>query len=221
VNPVAFNSTILVLLLAIAHMSYPTPEYNPYAPPKAAPPPFPMYQQPYPGGDPLFGLFRQGNVLVMHRSAPLPDRCIKSNEPANGRTLRRTLRWHPPLVYLALLVNLLVYVVLAAILTKTATIQIGLTERWIAKRRMVMAIAWLLALVGVGMFFGSFPLMDPQSGVGPFVMLGGILVGIGGAIYGILAARLVYPSKITDTHIWLNGVHPDFLNGLPNWPMPF
>src|SRR5687768_8402085 len=90
-------------------MSTPPPGYsdpyanNPYAPPKVAAP-FPVQQPPFPVGDPLFGLFRQGNVLVMHKLAPLPDKCIKSNQPAHGRTLRRNLRWHHPAAFFALLV---------------------------------------------------------------------------------------------------------------------
>ena len=202
-------------------MSYPSPEYNPYAPPKAVPPPFSPYQQPYPGGDPLFGLFRQGNVLVMHKNAPLPDRCIKSNEPAHGRTLRRNLRWHPPLVYLALLVHLFVYIIIAVILMKSATIHIGLTERWIAKRRIIIAASWLLVLLGVGLFAGGIAIAEQQTNATPILMISGIVLGIGAAIYGLMAARLVYPSKITDTHVWLKGVHPDYLNGLPNWPLPY
>jgi hypothetical protein len=202
-------------------MSYPSPEYNPYAPPKATPPPYPVYQQPYPGGDPLFGLFRQGNVLVMHKNAPLPDRCIKSNEPAHGRTLKRTLRWHHPLAFLALLANLIIYIIVAAILTKTATIHIGLSEKWFTRRRIIIAVSWLLVLAGLGLFGGGIAAMDALPDVGPFLMIGGIIVGIGGAIFGLMAARLVYPSKITDTHVWLKGVHPDYLNGLPNWPLPY
>src|SRR5438270_17415 len=113
---------------------YPAPEFNPYAPPKAPPP---VQFQPYPnqGYDPMFGLWRQGNVLVMHKLAPLPDRCVKSNQPANGRTLKRSLRWHHPAIYLALLAHFLIYVVLALVLSKSAIIRIGLSEEWIARRR--------------------------------------------------------------------------------------
>jgi len=36
-------------------------------------------------------LYRQGKLLVMHKQAVLPDRCVKSNQPAHGRRLKRKL----------------------------------------------------------------------------------------------------------------------------------
>jgi hypothetical protein len=49
--------------------------------------------------------------------------------------------------------------------------------------------------------------------IGPFVLLAG-------AIYGVVAARMVAPTRITDDHLWLKGVHADFLAELPVWPYP-
>jgi hypothetical protein len=46
----------------------------------------------------------------------------------------------------------------------------------------------------------------------------GILMMLFGAIYGLVAARLVTPAKIDERYIWLKGVHPDFLAELPDWP---
>ena len=60
-------------------------------------------------------------MLVLHKQAPLPDICLKSNLPATRR-LKRNLQWHHPAVYLALLVNLIVYVVVAMIVQKRATL---------------------------------------------------------------------------------------------------
>lgn len=198
---------------------YPPPEFNPYAPPKAVPPP---QFQPYAnqGPDPMFGLWRQGNVLVMHKHAPLPDRCIKSNEPANGRTLKRSMRWHHPTIYLALLAHVFIYAILAMLMSKTAVIQIGLTEEWIARRRRTMLISWGLVLFSVVLFGGGVSQVDAQSGLGPILMLVSVFLFLGAAIYGLIASRLVSPSKITDTHVWLKGVHPDYLAQLPHWPYP-
>lgn len=198
---------------------YRPPEFNPYAPPQAPPP---VQFQPYPnqGYDPTFGLWRQGNILVMHKNAPLPDVCVKSNQPANGRTLKRNLRWHHPLAYLALLGNLLIYIIVAAILTKSATIQIGLSEPWFARRRRTIILSWSLVLLSVGLFVGGITQVDAQNGVGPILMLVGVCLFFGSTIYGLVAARLVSPKKITDTHVWLKGVHPDYLAKLPHWPYP-
>jgi hypothetical protein len=200
--------------------THPAPEFNPYAPPKAITPP--LTSQPPPGYDPRVGLWRQGNILVMHKAAPLPDRCVKSNQPANGRTLRRNLRWHSPLVYLALLAHVLIYIILALCLSKTATIHIGLSEEWFARRRRVMIVSWSIVLLSVVLFVAGIALVGQQGdNIGPFLIIGGIFLFLGGAIYGLMAARLVSPTKMTDTHIWLKGVHPDYLANLPHWPYPY
>lgn len=197
---------------------YPPPNFNPYASPQAPPPQF----QPYPnqGYDPTVGLWREGNVLVMHKLARLPDRCVKSNQPANGRTLKRNLRWHHPAIYLAILAHILIYAVIALILSKQAVIYIGLSPEWISRRRRTIIIAWSLVLLSVGLFVGGISQLDAQDGLAAILMLSSVVLFFGGAIYGLIAARLVSPKKMTDTHIWLKGVHPDYLAELPVWPYP-
>ena len=73
------------------------PSGNPFADPQnpyAAPQLGGYYQPvPQPGNLPPFaGLWRQGNVLVMHKSAPLPEICLKSNLPAKNRLSAATCR---------------------------------------------------------------------------------------------------------------------------------
>jgi len=50
------------------------------------------------------GVWRSGSLLVMHRNARLPDRCVKTNSAENVRRLKRNLSWHHPGLYLWLLV---------------------------------------------------------------------------------------------------------------------
>ena len=52
------------------------------------------------------------------------------------------------------------------------------------------------------------------------LILLGVLVFFGGALYGLIAARMVAPKRISDDYVWLKGVHPDFLAELPVWPYP-
>ena len=162
------------------------------------------------------GLWREGNVLVMHKLAPLPDICVKSNEPATGR-LQRKLRWHHPAVFLTIFLHIFIYLIVALVVSKTATIHIALTEEWLARRRRRMIFAWSLIFLSVGLFAISLTQID-QAVWAPFVMLSGILLFFGGAIYGLVACRLVSPKRMTDDYIWLKGVHPDFLNRLEPWP---
>ena len=188
-------------------------EVNPYAAP----------QQPQgytPGGaysnQPLFaGLWRQGNVLVMHKAAPLPDICLKSNGKATRR-LPRSLSWHHPAIFILVVISPIIYIIVALVVRKTATIQLPLTDEWYARRRWRMLIAWSLVLTCILLFVvgGAFA---EQLAIAPWLMVGSVFGLLGAAIYGLVACRLVTPQRINDQYIWLKGVHPDFLNRLEVW----
>jgi hypothetical protein len=189
------------------------PAINPYAaPPMAAV----QYAVPQPKG--LEGLWRQGDVLIMHKQAPLPPICLKSNQPAMT-WLKRNLQWHEPWLAVTILIGMPIYVILALILTKRATIMVPLTEEWMERRRTRMKIAWGIALGGLllgvlGIVLGN---LGPQHEGFFLLLLPAFIIVIVAAIYGQYACRLVYPSRLSDTHIWLKGVHPEFLNRLPIW----
>jgi hypothetical protein len=166
---------------------------------------------------PNAGLWRDGKLLVMHRQAALPDRCVKSNQPAHGRCLRRKLAWHHPAIYLLILVAVLIYIIVAVALTKRATIFIGLSEEWFARRRRAILIAWGLVLSGIALMVAGVVYVDRFPPAAWLIALGPILFLVA-AIWGIVRAQLVTPTRITNEHIWLKGVHPAFLAELP--PLP-
>lgn len=168
------------------------------------------------GASPFAGLWRQGNVLVMHNQAPLPDICVKSNQPASRR-LKRKLSWHHPAVYLVILIHLLLYIIIALIVRKTATIHIGLSEEWFARRRRRMLLAWSTILLSVLLSVVAAMNVDDDTIWAPLTLIGSILLCLGAMIYGLLACRMVRPQRMTDTYIWLKGVHPDFLARLEPW----
>jgi hypothetical protein len=185
---------------------------NPYAAPREA-----GYFAPAQPGNlaPFAGLWRQDNLLVMHKLAPLPDICLKSNQPATRR-LKRSLSWHHPAVYLVILLHLFLYIIVALIVRKTATIHIALTEEWFAIRRRRMLIAWGLVGASFLMFCGGIAIAE-QAEWAPFLIIASIPLGLGAAIFGLMGCRMVWPKRITDQYVWLKGVHPDFLNRLEAW----
>jgi hypothetical protein len=189
-------------------------QINPYAAPKTAFPAAPQVPSALP---PFAGLWRQGGLLVMHKRAPLPDICVKSNQPATRR-ITRNLQWHHPAIALTILLGLLVYVVLAIVLTKRATITVPLSEEWFARRRQRILIAWVVGLVSLGLLFGGIALgVSTEHGEYFLLFVAGIFVGLGALIYGQYGAAMVRPTRMTDDYIWLKGVHPDYLNRLENW----
>jgi hypothetical protein len=184
---------------------------NPYAAPRVEG----YYPPQMDANAPFAGLWRQGNLLVMHRNAPLPNICLKSNEAATGR-LKRNLSWHHPAIYLIILLHLFIYLVVALIVRKTATIYIPLTEEWLARRRRRMLFAWAAVLASFLLFGFAVSRVDHEQWA-PLAMILAILLALAAAIYGLVACRLVWPKRMTDQYIWLKGVHPNFLNRLEAW----
>jgi hypothetical protein len=191
----------------------PAPAVNPYAAPQlmgnyAAPQP----QQGFPG------LWRQGDLLVMHKQAPLPPICLKSGQPAS-QWLRRNLQWHEPWIIVTIVAGILIYVIIALLMTKRATLMIGLTDEWAARRKTRILIA--LGITAGGIALGAAGIFLGNQGIGSegwFALLPLAFVTLlGAALYGQYACRLVWPQRITDQYVWLKGVHPSFLDQLPVW----
>ncbi len=162
------------------------------------------------------GLWQSGKLLIMRKDAQLPNRCVKSNQPTTRR-LKRSLIWHHPAVYLALLANLIIYAILALCLQKKATIRIGLSDDWFWKRRRAIIIGWGSVLLSIGLFILAAANLDQSDWAG-WLMLGSVFLFLFGTIYGLVASRMVVATRIDDAYVWLKGVNREFLAELPVWP---
>jgi len=169
-------------------------------------------QQPYfpPPMHNLNTIWRNDSTLVMTKEALLPNRCIKCNAPADEQ-LKRKLTWHHPALYLLVFVSVLIYAIVAMIVRKTATVNIGLCEDHLSSRRRNLLITWGLGFGSVASFVGAALLED-----GTLLLLG-ITLLLGCAIYGIVTLRVVVPSKIDDYFVWLKGIDGNYLQQFPEW----
>jgi hypothetical protein len=203
---------------------YSTPHHQSTAPAEAinpyAPPALPVgYQAAWGPTEKIpDGVWRQGNLLVMHKRAQLPPICIKSNQPSS-QWLKRKLAWHEPWIVVTVLAGLLIYVILALILTKRATIYIGLSDEWMARRKSRMICCWIPGLT----FLALMPLgiaMTVTTDQGGWLLV--MLVGFIGALIVLVAGQslvgLVNPQRISDDYVWLKGVNREYLNRLPVFP---
>ena len=168
-----------------------------------------------PGG----GVWREGKILVMHKQAVLPDRCVKCNQPAGGRRLKRKLYWHHPAWFLLILISLWIYIIAALIVRHSAKIEIGLCEIHRRKRWQAIAISWLFVLAGIlGMVVGAImsdaPVNAPQW-PGPVLILAGTLLLLAGALWGAIVVPPVTPQKIDADYVWLKRIGPEFLAPFP------
>lgn len=153
-------------------------------------------------------IWRSKSVLVMAKRTPLPGRCVKCNAPAQ-RTLKRNLRWHHPALYFVIFGGVLLYFILSLVLSKSATVHVGLCETHAAARKRDIIISWFLVLLSFGSFFLAAMAEDMTFVfVGSFVLLGAM-------IYGIVMTRVVAPQKIDDHYVWLTGIDADYLAQFP------
>jgi hypothetical protein len=174
-----------------------------------APPPRPFYGAPFVQAP---GVWQDGLMLVTTKNIVLPDRCVKCNAPANGYRLMRNLSWHNPLLYLLLIASWLLYLIVVLIVRKTARVRIGLCEDHIKSRRVALFSAWALFVGGVATIVLAFASGSVMAG---FL---GFLVVIGSGIFGVLACRMVYASKIDDQFAWIKGVDREYLSQFPLFP---
>ncbi len=168
-------------------------------------------------GVPTGSMWRLGKKsLVMHKNAEMPNRCVKSNQPST-RHLKRSLSWHHPGWYALIIVcGLIPYVIAALLVRKTATIYVGLSEEWFARRQRDMLISWTISLLGIAFLITGIALVDESEFAVAMIPLG-ILLLLGGLIYGVVRVRIVEVKKIKDDYIWLNGCCPEYLDELPEW----
>jgi hypothetical protein len=182
--------------------------FNPYAPPESdlwAP-----RADPRDAGD---GLWRAGNLLVMSKTSWLPDRCIRCNGEPFVR-LDRTIRWHRPVIYLALLIHALLYLLIALLAVKTARVRVPLCAEHNRARWIRIAIGCVILVLAFVSF--SAGLNDPELAylisLTPILFLTGLLVLL-------IGRHPIPPRKIDQHHVWLKKVSPEILAELPEAPL--
>jgi hypothetical protein len=156
------------------------------------------------------GVWRDGNTLVMLKTARLPDRCIKCGLPANGSHLRKKLTWHHPALVLLVLAGVFIYLIVALIVRKTATVEISLCEDHVRKHRVAVTVSWMIFLLGIVLMILS--ISAESLGTAGF----GMLLLFASAICAGTWVKVVQVKKIDDNYIWLRGVDESFLVLLPS-----
>lgn len=183
----------------------PMTAFNPYQAPKA-----PLYVAPTRvelDGD----CWREGSVLVVRAECKLPPRCIKCNAPAIEPIKHRRYYWHSPAWYLLILLNILIYALVAAMVRKHTRVSAGLCARHRRRRRIGLGIALASVPVGVSLMFMG---VDMERG---WVILAGALSLLALLIGGMSVARILTASHIGPVYTRFKGCGRDFLASLPTY----
>ena len=157
------------------------------------------------------GIWRDKSTLVMTKDASLPDQCVKCNAPANGLRLKRRLAWHSPVLYLLILFAVLIYVILAGMLSKRATVYLGLCSQHFQRRRKQKAVGWLLLAAGIITAIAAIAYDYP------LLALLGFSAFLFAAFWLTFVSRVVTVKKIDDHLVWLNGINSDYLAQFRAW----
>jgi hypothetical protein len=161
------------------------------------------------------GLWRRRKEVVVALNASFPDRCVKCNQPAEDKRLKRQLFWHHPALYVLIVFpGLLIYAIVAICVRKRATFLVGLCERHRSRRTRAMLIAWAVFVAGLGCFFFA----STTSGeTAAYAILAGVVAVLAAGITGAVVSRVVHAKKIDTSHAFVGGASPEFLASLPEW----
>jgi hypothetical protein len=159
------------------------------------------------------GIWRDGKLLVMSRKIKLPARCVKSNAPATT-WLKRQYKWHQGGMGMAILQGALI----SSLIAEKIKIQVPLSDEWTRRRRRAILIGWLSAVIGLALIFVGIASANRRDSALVTLIPIGFLVMMAGSIYGAVRAQVVRMAKANSTHLWLKGVHRDYLATLPTWP---
>jgi hypothetical protein len=120
------------------------------------------------------------------------------------------------LIFLGLC-GIIAYVVVALLVRKTIDIEIGLCQEAVNRRRRAIAGAVLAALAG-GVLTSVGFIVGRDDDWALRLAAAGIVTILLAAIVGIYKAQVVSAVRITDDYAWIAGVHPKFLEALPDFP---
>jgi hypothetical protein len=148
----------------------------------------------------------------------LPDLCMKCGAPAELYKDKK-FSWHPGWVYVLLLVNLLVFVLVALALTRKRRVRVPLCaahrNHWFWPQ--VIAVGGLLFFLALGIL--TIAVMSDQDNTAPLEGLGGLLcvstlVGLVAwlIVAAVLQSAAIRPTEITNHGITLVGVSKAFVD---------
>jgi hypothetical protein len=176
------------------------------------PPPMMDYRTPAGLAPTMGAVYREGDLIVGPRIVRLPEGCVKCGGP-EARVFAKTLHWHHPAVFLAVLFNVLIYVVIALIVRKGGEVTFGLCAEHAMRRvrRMEIAGAACLAFVSVPIVFYGKASRTVADDFGTLAVIVGV-IGAGASLIVLIRAHAVLrPKRIDDHQIKLAGAGQAYL----------
>jgi hypothetical protein len=157
-----------------------------------------------------YGIWQRGDRLIVVRSVRMPNLCVKCGVPVDGQPMRRTYAWHHPAFFLIILLNLIIYAIVALCVQKKCFVELYLCPVHRARRRNFIVGAWLLALASIALFISDAAQF--QTG---FIMAFSAVGFVAALIVGMLGSRILVPKLIDEHYAHFTGACPEFLAHFP------
>lgn len=159
----------------------------------------------------VHGVWREGDHMVVAADAELPDRCVKTDLPADGQWADIRLKWHHPALYLLLILGIIVYFIMAYYLSTSVIVRVGITESVLSTGRWTRSLVWTLVLGGLVLGVVAFAAHDPA-----LLWASGVLLALAIPVF-LLRPRIIWATRMERGYVWIAGVHPGYLARLPQW----
>jgi hypothetical protein len=162
------------------------------------------------------GPWREGKYLVMSNNGPMPIACVKCGaEPTTY--IRKTLTWHHPAIYLTILIGVLIYLIVAMVVRKTAKLQVPVCAACNARRKRNLAIGWLSFILSLVLCYVAVGVMDGNDEAQTWVALSSAALLLFSVIWAV-GIQFILAKKITDQFVWIKKVGKEMLEPLPEFP---
>ncbi len=161
---------------------------------------------------PAASYWREGMKLRAGDGAVLPPRCVKCNAAEGVVMKAKKFTWYPRWTLFLLLINLLVFAIVAVCLQKKATVTFGLCAKH--RRRRAIALAVCLGLLAGAI--GGFILAGVYSN--GYLALAGVVMLIACIVDAAVAVSALQCTLVRDGAAWLKGAGADFLSSLDAQP---
>ncbi len=113
--------------------------------------------------------WRDGKLLVVRKGVELTDRCLKCAVPTKGYRdqFSRSLSWHRPIWVVLFFLYWPLYVIAYLFIRGKARVTVALGPLHRRKRRRAIALGWLAAVAGAGLWIATGMFTDAGYGSGP------------------------------------------------------
>jgi hypothetical protein len=159
----------------------------------------------------VHGVWREGDRMVVSAGAELPDRCVKTDLPADGQWADIRLRWHHPALFLLLILGIVVYFIMAYYMSTSVIVRVGITESVLSTGRWTRNFVSTLVLGGGVLCVAGVVAHDPA-----LLWTAGVLLVLAIPVF-LLRPKIIWATRMERGYVWIAGVHPDYLARLPQW----